>query len=69
MGSGVNSLTRRFDVDVVSLAGAAAVAVLMFGSCSRWEAGPDFRTRRRNGEGQRTISALLALKECWMRIS
>jgi hypothetical protein len=28
-----------------------------------------FRTRRRNGEGQRMISALLALKESWMRVS
>ena len=27
------------------------------------------RTRRRNGEGQRMISALLALKEGWMRVS
>ncbi|BAS10743.1 hypothetical protein AHiyo4_41650 [Arthrobacter sp. Hiyo4] len=30
-GSGVNSLTRRLDVDFEGV----AVAVLMFGSCSR----------------------------------
>jgi cobaltochelatase CobN len=31
--------------------------------------GPLIRTRRRYGEGQRMISALLALKESWMRVS
>ena len=45
VGNAVNSLTRRLDVDLpafgVDVPAVAAVAVLMFGSCSRWEAGPD----------------------------
>src|SRR6478736_2525690 len=53
VGSGVNSLTRRFEVDLVSLAGAAAVAVLMFGVLFQMGSGPGFQNppeKRRRAE-------------------
>ena len=66
VGSGVNSLTRRLEVDSWD---SGAASMLMFGGpvpgCG---AGPD-QNPPGNGEGQRMISALLALKEGWMRVS